>query len=87
MPGPHGPGRDMRDLALIYTPADRQLTTQDVQKIAEGFLLWHGNHSWKVTEVTQNSDGKIGFALATSDGGVIARFTMDSHTGQVERTG
>jgi hypothetical protein len=89
--GPGGPGgpaeRMMRLGALIYTPADRQLTTADVQKIAEAFLLWHGNHSWKVTNVSQNSDGSVGFAFATSDGGVIARFTMDSHTGRVERTG
>jgi hypothetical protein len=29
----------------------------------------------------------MGCALATSDGGVIARFTMDSKTGRVARIG
>ena len=37
----------------------------DVQKIAEAFLLWNGNHTWKVVDVAPTSDGAIGFALAT----------------------
>ena len=36
--------------ALIYRQQDRKLTPPDVQKIAEAFLLWHGNHTWKVVE-------------------------------------
>ena len=59
----------------------------EVQKIAEAFLLWNGNRTWKVTQVAAGPDGKIGFAFATSDGGVIARFTMDSKTGRVHRAG
>ncbi len=73
--------------ALIYPQEDRKLTPPDVQKIAEAFLLWHGNHTWKVVEVAPASDGSIGFALATQEGSVIARFTMDPHSGRVTRTG
>jgi hypothetical protein len=79
--------RRMRTFALIYPQEDRKLTPPDVQKIAEGFLLWHGNHTWKVVEVAPASDGAIGFALATQEGSVIARFTMDPHSGRVTRTG
>jgi hypothetical protein len=72
---------------LFFHPADKQLTPADVQKIAEAFLLWQGNRDWKVTQVAAGPDGKIGFAFATSDGGVIARFTMDSKTGRLARVG
>jgi hypothetical protein len=75
----------LRNFALIYPQKDRKLTPPDVQKIAEGFLLWHGNHDWKVINVAPTTDGPIGFALATQDGSVIARFTMDPHTAKVER--
>ena len=76
----------LRSFALVYPQADRKLTPPDVQKIAEAFLLWHGNHSWKVVEVAATSDGAIGFALATPEGSVIARFTMDPHSGRVTRS-
>ncbi|HVC59390.1 MAG TPA: hypothetical protein VND19_03360 [Acetobacteraceae bacterium] len=81
--GPVAPGA----FALVFRQADRNLTPTDVQKIAEAFLLWHGNHSWKVVDVAANAGGAIGFALATQQGSVIARFTMDPHTGRVTRVG
>ena len=76
-----------RPFALIYRQKDRQLSPADVQKIAEGFLLWNGNHTWKVVDVAAGQDGAVGFALATGEGSVIARFTMDPHSGRVTRTG
>jgi hypothetical protein len=78
---------DPRTFALICRQADRQLAPADVQKIAEAFLLWNGNHSWKVIDVAAAGDNAIGFAIATPEGSVIARFTMDPHTGRVTRTG
>ena len=75
----------LRAFALVYPQKDRKLAPPDVQKIAEAFLLWHGNHDWKVINVAPTADGPIGFALATQDGSVIARFTMDPHTARVER--
>lgn len=99
--GPHGPHphwgawmRRMREarrpfapgtFALVYRHADRHLTPADVQTIAQAFLLWHGNHSWKVVDVAPAANGQIGFAYATKQGGVIARFTMNPHTGHIER--
>jgi hypothetical protein len=81
-------GREMRrNFALVYRAEDRQLTPSDVQKIAEAFLLWNGNHTWKVVNVAPTPDGAIGFTLATADGGVIARFSMDPHTARLTRTG
>jgi len=76
-PGPFG---------LVYTAPDRQLTPPDVQKIAEAFLLWHGNHSWKVVDVHPDGD-VIAFAFATADNSVVARFTIDPHKGQIKRIG
>jgi hypothetical protein len=76
-----------RTFALVYRQEDRKLTPPDVQKIAEAFLLWNGNHTWKVVEVAPTTDGAIGFGLATQEGSVIARFTMDPHSGQVTRAG
>jgi hypothetical protein len=78
---------DMRAFALIYRQHDRQLAPADVQTIAEAFLLWNGNHSWKVTNVAATPDGPIGFSLATPEGSVIAKFTMDPHSGRVQRVG
>jgi hypothetical protein len=77
----------MRAFALIYRQPDRQLAPADVQKIAEAFLLWNGNHTWKVTNVAPTADGPIGFSLTTPEGSVIAKFTMDPHTGRISRVG
>ena len=74
-----------RAFALIYPQKDRKLTPPDVQKIAEAFLLWHGNHTWKVVEVAPAADDDIKFGIATPEGSVIAHFTMDAHTGRVAR--
>ncbi|HQT78849.1 MAG TPA: hypothetical protein PLD10_17490 [Rhodopila sp.] len=85
MHGMHRPPFAPRSLALVYPQADRQLAPADVQKIAEAFLLWNGNHSWKVTDVAPAADGAIGFSLATAQGSVVAKFTMDPHTGHITR--
>lgn len=77
----------MRAFALIYRQPDRQLAPVDVQKIVEGFLLWNGNHVWKVTDVAPTTDGAIGFSLTTQEGSVVARFTMDPHTAKLARVG
>jgi hypothetical protein len=73
--------------ALVFRQKDRNLSPADVQKVVEGFLLWRGNHTWKVIDVAPASDGAIGFALATQEGSVIARFTMDPHNGHLTRVG
>jgi hypothetical protein len=80
-------GRDMRAFALIYRQPDRKLAPADVQKIAEAFLLWNGNHAWKVTDVAPTADGPIGFSLTTPEGSLVAKFTMDPHTGKIVRVG
>ena len=93
-PGMHGPRPGMGPMqhgpglfGLMYHPEDRKLTPPDVQKIAEAFLLWNGNRTWKVTDVAADGDSRIRFAFATADGGVIARFTMDAKTGRIARLG
>ena len=92
-PHPGGPGwhhqamHRMRTFALLYHVDDRHLTAPEVQKIAEAFLLWNGNRTWKVVDVTAGADNNIGFAFGTADGSVIARFTMDAKTGRVTRAG
>ena len=94
----HGPGgwrgheRGQRliapgTFALLFHPANREITPADVQTIATGFLRWNGNHSWKVVDVQPLSGDKIGFAYATADNTVIAHFTIDSRTGRIQRVG
>jgi hypothetical protein len=83
----HGRPFGSRSFALIYRQPDRQLAPADVHKIAEAFLLWNGNHTWKVTSVGATADGPIGFSLTTPEGSVIAKFTMDPHTGKITRIG
>jgi hypothetical protein len=86
-PNAAGPAHGMRAFALVYRQQDRALTPPDVQKIAEAFLLWNGNHSWKVIDTATTPDGQIGFSLASGDGSVIAKFTMDPHTARLTRVG
>ncbi|MGE0221689.1 MAG: hypothetical protein AB7F35_09270 [Acetobacteraceae bacterium] len=89
--GPHhGPRDRMIDpstFSLFHRPADRNLSPQDVQKIAEAFLLWQGNHSWKIVDVAPVGTDEVGFAIATAEGSPIAKFTMNRHTGKLTRTG
>lgn len=73
--------------ALFHPPVDRQLSGADVQAIAQGFLLWQGNHTWKVADVSETDANAVAFAITTQSGDVVARFTMDRHTGRVQRTG
>jgi hypothetical protein len=58
-----------------------------VQTLAQAVLLIHGNHSWKVADVADAADGTVTFAYATADGSVIARFSVDRHTGRMTRIG
>ena len=74
----------LRTFALIYPADDRKLTPPDVQQIVEGFLLWNGNHTWKVLDVKAEGD-VIGFDLATGEGSVIAHFTIDPKTAHLRR--
>ena len=80
-------GMMRRTFALFYAPEDRKLTPADVQKIAEAFLLWHGNRTWKVTDVAEAPDNTVAFTIATQDGSAVAKFTMDRKTGRVHRVG
>ncbi len=84
MHGPRGMMRRMREFALIYPTADRNLSGADVQKIAEAFLLLNGNHTWKITEVKEEPD-QVTFTLASPDGAAIAHFAMDRHTARPTR--
>lgn len=73
-----------RSMALIFPAENRRLAGPDVQRIAEAFLLWNGNHTWKVTEVAEEPE-RVVFAFATPDNTVIARFAMDRRTGRPSR--
>jgi hypothetical protein len=77
--------KEASTFALVFRAKDLNLSPADAQKIVEGFLLRRGNHTWKVTDVAAGPDGAIGFSLATQEGSVIAKFTMDPHNGHVTR--
>lgn len=87
MPGMMGRFMGHGPFTLFYEAADRQLSAADVQKIAEAILLRHGNHTWKVTDVSEGPENSVGFAYAAPDGTLIARFTMDRRTGRIIRVG
>ncbi len=72
----------------LFAPApDKNLSVSDVQTIAQAILLRHGNHTWKVGSVAQNQDNTVSFAFTTADGGVVARFAIDTQTGHIRRIG
>jgi hypothetical protein len=76
-----------RDWGLFYAQVDKKLSVADVQTLAQAVLLRHGNHAWKVANVAQNQDDTVSFTFATQSGDVVARFTMDTHTGRLRRLG
>ncbi len=77
----------MAMMRLIYPTDDRALTGADVQKIAEAYLLWNGNRTWKVSGVTENQDNTVSFAFSAPDGTMIARFSVDRKSGHFHRLG
>ena len=72
---------------LFFNQRDKKLSASDVQTLAQAILLIHGNHDWKVADVATAADGSISFAYATGDGSVIARFSVDPHSGHMTRIG
>jgi hypothetical protein len=76
-----------RDNGLFFPVADKALTQADVQVLAEAMLLRHGNHTWKVADVAQNQDNTVSFAFTTAEGGVVARFAIETQTGHLRRVG
>lgn len=80
---PFAPGT----FALFARKDDRQLTPSDVQTIAQALLVWHGNHTWKVTDIAPGQDGSVRFTYAAPDGTVIAQFAVDTKTGRISRVG
>jgi hypothetical protein len=76
-----------RTWGLFFNHRDKNLSNSDVQVLAEAILLVHGNHDWKVADVADAADGQATFAYATADGSVIARFSIDRHTGRITRIG
>jgi len=73
-------------LALVYDAPDKQLTVADVQKIAEAFLLWRGNHFWRVSNLAMDGD-RVVFSVVTAQNAVVASFAINRHTGVLLRTG
>lgn len=66
---------------------NKNLTNDDVRKIAEAGLLWFGERNWRIGEVSDSGSRAARFTLTTENGGVIATFEMDRDTGRVRRVG
>lgn len=75
----------LKTWGLFHRPANLALTPDDVKIIAEAILLRHGQHAWKVGDVTQNADNTVSFAFVTEHGDVIAHFSIDTKTGRIRR--
>lgn len=88
-PGMHHHGHHGRGPmgGLIYPREDKQLTAAEVQRIAEAYLLWQGERSWKIVNVREAANNTVEFAVATAEGSVIARFSVDRKTGRPRRIG
>jgi hypothetical protein len=66
---------------------NKNLTNDEVRKIAEAGLLWFGERNWRIGEVADSGSRTARFTLTTENGGVIATFEMDRDTGRVRRVG
>ncbi|WP_026299416.1 hypothetical protein [Elioraea tepidiphila] len=66
---------------------NKNLSNDDVKKIAEAGLLWFGERNWRIGDVTDAGSRTARFTLTTDNGGVIATFEMDRNTGRVRRVG
>ncbi len=90
-PGMHGMWRRLHHMqqtwGLFFNQKDKNLSDADVQTLAQAVLLIHGNHTWKVANVADAADGSVTFAYTTADGSVIARFSVDRHSGRMTRIG
>ncbi|WP_291296591.1 hypothetical protein [Elioraea sp.] len=79
-------GRMSGPFAQFFINRDnKNLTNDDVKKIAEAGLLWFGERNWRIGEVKDSGSRTAEFVLVTTEGGVIARFTMDRDSGRVRR--
>ena len=72
---------------LFFPRKDKNLSTGDVQLLAQAILLSKGNHDWKVANVATDNEGKIGFDYTTAGGDIVAKFTIDPHSGRITRIG
>lgn len=66
---------------------NKNLSDEEVRKIAEAALLWLGERNWRIGEVKPLGAREAEIAVTTAEGGVIARFVMDRDTGRVRRIG
>ncbi len=66
---------------------NKNLSDEEVRKIAEAALLWLGERNWRIGEVKALGAREAEFAVTTAEGSVIARFVMDRDTGRVRRSG
>lgn len=73
--------------AMFPRVEDKALTVPEVQKIAEGFLLFMGQRTWRVVEVRE-AGSAIEFGIAAAEGTpAFAKFKVDRKTGRPERIG
>ncbi|MDA8049690.1 MAG: hypothetical protein M0002_06755 [Rhodospirillales bacterium] len=82
----YAPFAALRTWGLFHRPADLGLTPADVKIIGEAILLRHGQHDWKVGDVTANADNTVSFAFVTAHGDVVAHFAINTRTGRITRT-
>lgn len=66
---------------------NKNLSNDDVKKIAEAGLLWFGERNWRIGDVTDAGSRTARFTLTTENGSAIATFEMDRNTGRVRRVG
>jgi hypothetical protein len=86
--GFHGPRMAaLRNFGLFARVQNKNLTESDVKVIAQALLLEHGNHDWKVADVSTGADKAIDFAFTTAHGDVVAKFAVDPATGHLKRIG
>ncbi len=70
-----GPG------AMGGSPVDKELGIEDVTKILEGRLAWHGNDRLKVGKVEEKDENTIIAEIVTVDDSLVKRLEFDRRTG------
>ena len=74
-----GPGPMM---ALVWPQTlPKDLGIEDVRRLFEHRLAWHGNDRLKLGAVTEKDADTIVAEIVTVDGSLVQRFEIDRHTG------
>ncbi len=78
----HYEGRHGHAMGMMLGQRDRDLTEAEVRKVAEAFLLMHGNDRLKVGAITEGPNKGYLLQLLTQDDSPALEVELDRRTGR-----